>query len=624
MSLTVGFSYSQDRFSTIETRLGEVAKTTPGLNEKIELSVNGASLQEFIRGLATSNSINVSVDPGINVKIANNFSNVSVAEVFLFLCKKYDLEITFVGPIMSFVQYVPPAVITVKPVAKQRVFYNKQNDELTLDFNRDSIASIAKEITKVSGKNVVFSPELNGRMVSGYIQNISFAHALEKFAFANDFKVTATEDDFYLLEKAVKEMDEQPGAANNKKNKKNSKQGNNYSSAPGLNIKVNDDLITIDATNTPIADVLGAVSGELKKEYFFFSEVKGNTTLNVNSVNYDTFLKLLFNTTDFTFKKVGEIYLIGDRNQEGLRSTKNVQLKYRTVDKVIDYIPADLKKGVDIKPFPDLNSLILSGSQPRIDEIEAFLKQIDKVVPVIQIEVIIADVSDTKTLSTGIEAGLGTSKKTTQGIIYPGVDMTLNSESINSIISGLTFGSVNLGSVTPNFYITLKALEQQGVLKLRSTPKIATLNGHEAKLSIGKTEYYLEVSNNVIGSQNPQNIITQQYKSVNADLSVDINPSVSGDEQITLEINVKQSSFTARISPSAPPGTISRTFQSMIRVKNEEMIMLGGLEETSMNDAGSGVPFLSRIPVIKWFFSSRTKAKSKNKLTIFIKPTVLY
>ena len=143
-------------------------------------------------------------------------------------------------------------------------------------------------------------------------------------------------------------------------------------------------------------------------------------------------------------------------------------------------------------------------------------------------------------------------------------------------------------------------------------------------MSIGKTEYYLETSNNVIGTQNPQNIITQQYKSVNADLSITINPTVSGDDQITLEITVKQSSFTERINPSAPPGTITREFKSLIRIKNGQTIILGGLEENSTSDSGSGVPFLSRIPVIKWLFSSRTKTKSNNKLTVFIKPTVVY
>ena len=62
----------------------------------------------------------------------------------------------------------------------------------------------------------------------------------------------------------------------------------------------------------------------------------------------------------------------------------------------------------------------------------------------------------------------------------------------------------------------------------------------------------------------------------------------------------------------------------MMRVKNQEMILLGGLEQNSTNESGSGIPFLSRIPIIKWFFSSRSRSKSDNKLAVFIRPTVIY
>ena len=142
-------------------------------------------------------------------------------------------------------------------------------------------------------------------------------------------------------------------------------------------------------------------------------------------------------------------------------------------------------------------------------------------------------------------------------------------------------------------------------------------------MNIGNTEYYLEEQSNIIGTQNPQLTTTQTYQSVKADLSVKIRPIVSGDEQITLEIEVQQSDFTERISKFAPPGSVSRNFKSLIRVKNQEMVLLGGLEEKRASDTGSGIPFLSRIPVIKWIFSSRTKENSNSKLNIFIKPTII-
>ncbi|HET6243896.1 MAG: general secretion pathway protein GspD [Bacteroidetes bacterium] len=614
----------QERLSAIEIKLMELAKSNPGLIEKVDLSVTNVSLQEFIRGLGVSNNLNISIDPGLKLSITNNFSNVTVMDIILFLVEKYDLEINFIGSIMSFSQYSIPLPEPVIYVPKRlAITYNSASDILGLDLKDDSLYLVTKEITRLSQKNVVHAPYLGQKVVNGFIQNISFENSLEKFAFANDLKITKTEDNSYLIEKKDAETNVPVG-----KSEKNNKKGNYQSINTGgadFNIKVDNNLLTVDAVNIPILDIISGVSFETGKNYFLFSEPKGNATLKIKNVSYDQFLSYLLNGTDFTFRKEGEIYLMGDRNLEGLRATKVVQLQNRTIDKVIDFIPVDLKKGVEIKTFPDLNSFILSGSLPRIVEIETFIRDIDRVVPVIMIEVILVDFKKNRTVSTGINAGLKDAPVTSGGKISPGIDFTFSASSINNLISIFNgFGVFNLGKVTPNFYLSIKALEEQGILNTRSTPKLATLNGNEAKMSIGKTEYYLEISNNVIGSQNPQNIISQQYKSVNADLSLTIKPIVSGDDQITLDIRVQQSDFTARINPNAPPGTVKRDFQSLIRVKNEEMIILGGLEEESTSDTGSGLPLLSRIPVLKWIFSSRINSKSKSKLNIFIKPTIIY
>lgn len=609
---------AQDRFTGIREKLRVVAVESPGLKEKVELSVSGTSLQEFIRGLAISNNLNISVDPGINIQISNTFSNVTVEDVLLFLCRKYELDITFVGNIMSFSLYQAPAVEAPKVQPKMlNIAYHKDSDLLSIDLKNDSLYLVAKELTRITGKNVVYSPDLAGTFITVYIKDTRFQNALEKLAFANNLKVTPTSDNFYLFEKKDPETASAQDRA--KKTGKTTDRGTDFS------IEVKAGLVSVEAVNAPMADIIYEVSEKIRNNYFIFSEPKGNVSLKISGYTYDEFLSYILNGTDYTFRKDSQIYLIGDRNLEGLRATRLVQFKYRSADKMLDFIPADLKKGVDLKLFPDLNGVILSGSEPRIVEIESFIRKIDRVVPVVVIDVLIVDIRDTKNLTTGIKAVLGDKPKATSGTVFPEFDMTLSAQSINNLISGLNgFGSANLGRVTPNFYVSLQAFEKQGLLKIRSTPKLATVNGHEAKLTIGETRYYLETQNNIIGTQNPQTQITQNYKAINADLSVIINPMVSSDEQITLDIKVKQSSFGERISNNAPYGTINRDFQSLIRVKNEEMVILGGLEENSFNDSGSGVPFLSRIPVIKWFFSSRSKASTKNKLTIFIKPTVIY
>jgi type IV pilus assembly protein PilQ len=113
------------------------------------------------------------------------------------------------------------------------------------------------------------------------------------------------------------------------------------------------------------------------------------------------------------------------------------------------------------------------------------------------------------------------------------------------------------------------------------------------------------------------------YKEQKAELSLKIRPIVSGDDQITLDIEVNQEAFTTRLSTYAPYAKQARKFKSLIRVKNGETILLGGLQQKSDNKTATGTPILSRIPILKWFFSSRVDDHSDEKLELFIKPTIL-
>lgn len=628
LMLSALFTTAQDRFDLLEEKLNQLSKTYPGINERVELSVNNVSLPEFVRAIGAANNLNISIDPALSYTVNNNFKDVTAKDVFIFLCKRYDLDISFVGPIMTFVKYVapiePPRVVKGK---KLNISYEPGADLLSFDLSGDTIGAVLKEITKQSGKNIVFVPELANRQLNGFVQNAPMKTALEKLAFANDIRVSQSDDGFFVFEKKLpaEAQAQQPQQTAGRNPAGGAQQALPTVTMAGIVVK--DGLVSVDVVNMPINDVVNSVSKQMGRDYFLFSDVKGNTTVKITEAGYEDFLRLLFNGTEFTFKRQGDTYLLGDRNLEGLRVSKLISLKNRTVDKVVDLIPAELKKGVDLKTFKDLNGFIVSGSQPRITELETFLREIDLVVPMVHIEVIIADIRKTNTLAAGITAGLASAPVSSSISVLPGIDATLGTKSINNLINGINgFGVINLGNVTPNFYLTIKALESQGILKTRSTPQIATLNGHEAKISIGETTYYIEVQNQLLNNLSvQQNLLqTQQYKSVNADLSITIDPQVSGDEQITMTINVKQSTFTERVGTTGPPGTINRDFQSLVRVKNGEMVMLGGLEENSVKHSGKGLPGLSRIPVLRWIFGERTKAKSQNKLTIFIKPTIIY
>ncbi len=296
------------------------------------------------------------------------------------------------------------------------------------------------------------------------------------------------------------------------------------------------------------------------------------------------------------------------------------------VEALVNILPNDIKADLDIKVDFELNSFLVSGPSANINRFKKFIKEIDKPVPVILIEVMIIEVNKSASVETGISWGIGDNSATTKGDLFPETDLTLGAKTVNKVIGGFDgFGSFNVGKVVPNFFATIKALEQNGNIKIRSTPKLSTLNGHRANLSIGETTYYVVTSQNFFGSQIPTSSEIRNYQPIDAELAISIKPLVSGNGQVTLDINVIQSDFSGvRIENDAPPGLTSREFSSIIRMQDQDLAVLGGLEEKIKNDSGSGVPLLARIPVIKWLFSKRKREDSKQKLTILIKPTIIY
>lgn len=612
-------SYGQqydNRVETIKLRLENSAEEIPQLNNKVSFSISNVALHEFLRALGVSNKLNFDIDPTLSKSISVNFTNVSVADLLVYLSDQHEFEIFINGNIISFLKYYPPAKeIPPLPPKILGVAYNDTTRKISLDLKDDTLGEVIKIIGQLTNANIIAPANLLGRQVSGYIKDMPLEKAIREMAFINNLLFSVKDSSTFYLEDASTV-------------KHNDKEDKNYSLPQGLKLNTNghDSILSIHSSNVPIKDVLSAVANKLNINYFVFSEIKGASDLKVNNVDFNTFLKYLFNATEYTYKISNGVYLIGDRKLEEIRSAEVYAFKYRTINKILEQIPAELKKGIEIIPLNEMNSVVIAGSTPAVKELHAFLRQIDKTVPVVNIELIILDIRRTAAVSTGIMAGIDNSKTTsTYSSIFPTIDMTLSANSINSIIEGINgTGLVNLGKVTPGFYVSLKASEDNGNLKVRSTPRLATLNGNEAQMTIGETRYYAEQTTNVITTQSTTTVTGTVFKELQANFAVVIKPVVSADEQITLDISVEQSTFTEQFTKNGPYGRLTRSFKSSLRVKNNDMILLGGLDEKNTNDAGQGIPVLSRIPIVKWIFSSRSRSSKKNKLAILIHPTVFY
>lgn len=623
--LIFSFTLHAQQSSELEQKLDNLAKQKKGLTETLKIDVSGLTLKEFLNSIAEQHQLNIDVDNDLNQIITNNFFDVTVKDVFIYLTQKYDLDIGFLNNIIYFRKKKEVKIIEKKQPKQIDVNYNTQNDFLSIKADNDSLNSITKTIIEKSGKNIILASDVKSSKISTYILNRPFDQAIEMMAKSNDLIATKEENGYFFIQKNRDNngINNQPNSQKNKSQKYNVDSEGYYdvelTKKGYLNVKAN----VADAT-----EILKLAADKLKVNYYLYNKPENEkTSLQAENITFDDLLNHIFKGKKYTFKKQDDFYIIGEHITEGLRETEMIQLENRSIESVLQSLPKIFSEKLEVKEFVELNGLIVSGSRNTIEELKAYIKQIDKVVPMVQIEVIIVQYNKGHDVQTGIKAGLDKNNNViTGGNLFPTNDINLNSTSVNSLIEAFNgFGIFKLGKVTSSFYMNLKLLENNSIVKIESTPKIATISGHEAKLAIGETSYYFEVNNRLINNNIGNDILQSgTWKSTDANLSVSIKPFVSTDENVTLNISVEKSSFLGRVGETAPPGKATQKFESLVRVKNNEMILLGGLDELRKEDSGTGTPLISRIPIIKWFFSSRKKGKTNSKLHIFIKPTVVY
>ncbi|RDY60767.1 type II secretion system protein GspD [Flagellimonas nanhaiensis] len=718
------FGQEENRIQKIKNNLEVLTIDNPGLSEnlKLDINVNSVSLTNFLLAVSQVHKVNINIDPSLQgINIVNNFSNVTVADLLLFLCKQYHLDINFTGNILSIQKYQPPPEIIPEKVIQ--VEFEALNNLISMDLKEDPLEKVFRKLTDVTGQNMLYSDGMENIPLTLYIKKVPYDLAMEKLAEANNLKFSKSRDGFYLFNQVVLNNEDIAKGSRTSFLRNNSFQ---YEVLDTINR-----LLNVDFIDVPIAQVVKEISLDLDLDIYLAAPLTsaGNVTIKAKQIYFDDLLTKIFenkpssvqtqpigspngptrnradtnlnltpqlNSLNFTFKKENDLYFFGTADQLSVRKLEVVQMMHRSVEllgdpmqssgyrrsagrtvagginylggggfqnspnafgtpqgnfgqnsantrsintrsnqfndyasnaeAIVSILPDDVVADLDIKIDFELNSFLISGPAASINRFKKFIKEIDRPVPVVLIEVMLIEVRKSATVETGISWGIGENPVETSGGIFPETNLTLGAKTVNKIIGGFDgFGSFNIGRVVPEFFATIKAMEANGNIKIKSTPKLSTLNGHRANLSIGETTYYVVTSQSFYGSQIPSTSEIRNFQPIDAELAISIKPLVSGNGQVTLDINVIQSDFSGdRIEDEAPPGLTSREFSSIIRMQNQDLAILGGLEEKVKNDSGSGVPFLARIPILKWLFSKRKREDSKQKLTILIKPTVIY
>ncbi|BEO41541.1 type II secretion system protein GspD [Serratia marcescens] len=275
-----------------------------------------------------------------------------------------------------------------------------------------------------------------------------------------------------------------------------------------------------------------------------------------------------------------------------------------------------MMKNVMIKADQQTNALIINAAPDLLRDLEQVIAQLDIRRAQVLVEAIIVEVQDADGMSLGVQwfnqYGGGTNYPETGA---PVADLQPGGlgEALGKV-SGLAAGFYH-----GNWAGLFTALQTTGRNNILATPSIVTLDNMEAEFNVGQDVPVLSGSQTTSGD----NVFnTVERKSVGIKLKV--KPQINQGDSVLLEIEQEVSSVDAQAGSNALGPTFNtRTVRNAVLVGSNNTVVVGGLLDTTHNDQDSGVPVLSRIPLLGSLFSANSQKTAKRNLMLFIRPTII-
>ena len=187
----------------------------------------------------------------------------------------------------------------------------------------------------------------------------------------------------------------------------------------------------------------------------------------------------------------------------------------------------------------------------------------------------------------------------------------------------LALGSLN-GAYSLDLRLT--ALEQKGVGRIISRPRVVTLNNVAATIqSLTILRVRLPSTGTVVntGAGGNAGTATTATEKIETGITLEVTPQVSSDGFVLLDMFAKSSQADFSRTVDNIPTEITRQATSHVLVRDGQTVVLGGIYRDTANDNENGVPWFMNIPAIGWLFKTESKTKRREDLLVFLTPRVL-
>lgn len=414
--------------------------------------------------------------------------------------------------------------------------------------------------------------------------------------------------------------------------------------------------VSVDFRETPIEDVLRILAKQADVDIIKSPKVVGTVTATLTDVPLTEALENILSSHGYAFVTTTNMIRVIPKEDITEAHEKMVSRVYRITYADVKEVEVALKKFISqegsISSNPGTSNIIVTDSEGKINAINSFIEEIDRVTPQILVEAKVYDISSKDNFDLGVQWNAGTA--TSYGTVPTGATLGSGYSSLGNVLYGSDATS-DLGSVTNphttgafsgttdkatatdallrfgilnehiNIDAALRAAQEDIRAKLLASPRIMVLDNQQAEIKIVEEIPYQELTETTGGG----NIGTTQFREVGVELRV--VPHLTREGLIRLLLNPSFSVKTGDVlSVSGGSGTTSpqpivakREATTTALIKDGQTVVIGGLKKQDVSQQINKVPFLGNLPLLGMLFKFRGESTINSELVVFITPTVV-
>ena len=604
----------------------------------LSIDAQGIPLNVLAREITEKTGISVVPDQSLNLNANIFFQDLSVEDGLSILCETNGLLLLNEGL----------AYRIAKKTGSYRVVL--KNNLLSVDCDNADVVAIINEIARQSGNNIILARDVQGQLTA-HFQNLPFFQGLTAMLENRNLSLEKQADYYYVK--------------------------TNPNNNPNMRISFDPEkkLYDLDVQTAPVATIINEMARKANLSMVVMAQVNWTVSnLRLQKLEFTQALDFLLKGTVFTYKLIGNTYLVGDGmvirpENSDFAMVQVYPVKYLKADQFLTTLPPIFPKQ-NFVLMADKNAIIVTAPPTVHAMFNNYLEQVDvesienrtevikvkylkaedvlKLIPpaipkndlivikeanaiavtgpqnlINQVKQYISKVDQVNpmivfdVMVVQISDSHGFTWKAPSGLIELSDGNKLKISPADPSISLIDPGSTP--SATDSTIAQLTMLVQNGKGKILANPTISTLNGYQTSFSVS-TKWSYSVPT---GTTNGE-VVNESVKTYDSGLFITIVPWVSADNQITMEIKPKISEFGDSPKDSNLPSTSERTTETTIRVNNKQTVVISGLRNSRKQKTITKIPILGDIPLLGYLFKNNVDTETQDEFVIVITPYLVF